>query len=65
MSGNSKTTTAQAGNPKDSVFKLVAQVPGQVKKASTPRKRKAPPRPSNTEQRPLPGLLASGGESKA
>ena len=65
MSGNGKTTTVQAGNPKDSVFKLVAQATAQVKKASTPRKRKAPPRRSNTEQRPLPGLPASGGESKA
>ena len=62
---NGKTTTVQADNPKDTVFELVAQVPGQVKKVSKPRKRKAPPRRSNTEQRALPDLPTSGGESKA
>ena len=62
---NGKTTTVQADNSKDTVFELVAQVPGQVKKASKPRKRKAPRRPSNTEQRTLPNLPGSGGESKA
>ena len=62
---NGETTTSQAGDPKDKIFKLVAQVPGQVEKASKPRKRKAPPRPSNAEQRTLPDLPASGGESKA
>ncbi len=64
-SRNGKTTTVHADNPKDTVFELVAQVPGQVKKASKPRKRKAPPRRSNTEQRALPDLPTSGGESKA
>ena len=63
-SRNGKTTTVQADNPKDTVFELVAQVPGQVKKASKPRKRKAPRRPSNTVQRTLPDLPTSGGESK-
>ena len=53
MSRNGKTTTVQADNPKDTVFELIAQVPGQVKKASKPRKRKAPRRPSNSEQRTL------------
>jgi hypothetical protein len=62
---NGETTTSQAGDPKDKIFKLVAQVPGEVKKASKPRKRKAPRRPSNTEQRTLPELPASGEESKA
>ena len=62
---NGKTTTVHADNPKDTVFELVAQVPGQVKKASKPRKRKAPRRPSNTVQRTLPDLPTSGGESKA
>ena len=62
---NGETTTSQAGDPKDKIFKLVAQVPGEVKKASKPRKRKAPPRRSNTEQRALPDLPTSGGESKA
>ncbi len=57
---NGETTTVQADNPKDTVFELVAQ----VKKASKPRKRKAPPRRSNTEQRTLPDLPANGGESK-
>ena len=62
---NGETTTVQADNPKDTVFELVAQVHGQVKKASKPRKRKAPRRPSNTVQRTLPDLPGSGGESKA
>ena len=62
---NGETTTSQAGDPKDKIFKLVAQVPGEVKKASKPRKRKAPRRPSNTVQRTLPDLPGSGGESKA
>ena len=44
-SRNGKTTTVQADNPKDTAFELVAQVPGQVKKVSKPRKRKAPPTP--------------------
>ena len=65
MSRNGKTTTVQADNPKDTVFELVAQVPGEVKKVSKTRKRKAPPRPSNTEQRTLPDLPASGVENKA
>ena len=65
MSGNGKTTTPQADYPKGGKFELVAQVPGQVKTAVTPRKRKARPRRSNTEQRTLPDLPGSGGESKA
>ena len=32
-SRNGKTTTSQASNPKDTVFELEAQVPGQVKKS--------------------------------
>ena len=64
-SRNGKTTTSQAGDPKSEIFELVAQAPGQVKKASKPRKRKAPPSPSNTEQRTLPDLPASGVENKA
>ena len=62
---NGETTTVQADNPKDTVFELVAQVPGEVKKVSKPRKRKAPRRPSNTAQRALPDLPTSGGENKA
>ena len=64
-SRNGKTTTVQADNPKDTVFELVAQVPGQVKIASKPRKNKATQSRSNTEQRTLPELPASGEESKA
>ena len=64
-SRNGKTTTVQADNPKDQIFKLVAQVPGQVKKASKPRKNKATQSRSNTEQRTLPDLPTSGSESKA
>ena len=64
-SRNGKTTTVQPGGPKDEIFELVAQVPGQVKKASKPRKRQARPRRTNTEQRALPDLPTSGGESKA
>ena len=60
-----KTTMGQKDNPKEIAFELVTQVPGQVKKASQPRKRKAMPRRSNTEQRTLPDLPTSGGESKA
>ena len=62
---NGETTTVQSGDPKDTIFELVAQVPGQVKKASKPRKRKAPRRPSNTEQRTLPEKSGRGDESKA
>ena len=62
---NGETTTSQAGDPKDKIFKLVAQVPGEVKIASKPRKNKATQSRSNTEQRALPELQASGGESKA
>ena len=62
---NGETTTVQADNLKDTVFELVAQVPGQVKKTSKPRKRKAPRRPSNTVQRALPDLPTSGVENKA
>ena len=64
-SRNGKTTTVQPGGPKDKIFELVAQVPGQVKIASKPRKNKATQSRSNTEQRTLPELQASGGESKA
>ena len=62
---NGETTTVQADNPKDTVFELVAQVPGEVKKVSKPRNRKAPPRRSNTAQRALPDLPTSGVENKA
>ena len=64
-SGKGNTTTLPAGDPKDEIFELVAQVPGQVKKASKPRKRQARPRRSNKEQRALPDLPTSVGESKA
>ena len=65
-SGEEKTTMAQKDNPEHGTFKLVAQVPGQVKISGPPRKRRAPrPRHNNVEQRRLPGVPASDDESKA
>ena len=63
-SGNGKTTTVQAGDPKDKIFKLVAQVPGQVKKPVRRASARLAPH-SNTEQRNPPDLPAGVDECTA
>ena len=44
-SGNCKTTTSQAGDPKDKIFELVAQVPDQAKKSRYAAKAPGSPTP--------------------
>ena len=57
------STIPDAGKPKDNVFQLVSQAPGQVQIAKTRRKRKPRPRRGNVEQLALPGLRATDNDN--
>ena len=63
MSENENVSTSPTDNPNDQRFELVAQLPGQVKFPSKPRKRQPRPRRSKVEQRMLPGVPASDYQS--
>ena len=65
MSENENVSTSRTDNLNDQRFELVAQLPGQVKFPSKPRKRQPRPRRNEVEQLTLPGVPASDDQTKA